>query len=118
MGEREASCLFEFSETRIQPVASLVKDDRGSWEQARQRWNIAVLLEKGAIEMGALLGESGHGAAGYAPLVVRVLVNVVMAAREAEASRGPANFGQALAGLGVLLRLNVGHSTKHRTYDC
>jgi uncharacterized membrane protein YphA (DoxX/SURF4 family) len=30
--------------------------------------------------MGALFGASGRGAAGYAPLVVRVLVGVVMAA--------------------------------------
>jgi uncharacterized membrane protein YphA (DoxX/SURF4 family) len=69
--------------------------------------------------MGALSGESVRGAAGYAPLVVRVLVGVVMAAHGWQKLQGgPANFGQALAGLGVLSRLNVGHSTKHRTYEC
>src|SRR5215212_6998497 len=54
--------------------------------------------------MGALFGESGRGAAGYAPLVVRVLVGVVMAAHGWQKLQGgPANFGQALAGLGVPL---------------
>ena len=51
--------------------------------------------------MGALSGEPVRGAAGYAPLVVRVLVGVVMAAHGWQKLQGgPANFGQALAGLG------------------
>src|SRR5215212_5260568 len=54
--------------------------------------------------MGALSGEPERGAAGYAPLVVRVLVGVVMAAHGWQKLQGgPANFGQALAGLGVPL---------------
>src|SRR5919202_6521645 len=54
--------------------------------------------------MGALSGESVRGAAGYAPLVVRVLVGVVMPAHGWQKLQGgPANFGQALAGLGVPL---------------
>src|SRR5829696_5251551 len=54
--------------------------------------------------MGALSGESGRGAAGYAPLAVRLLVGVVMAAHGWQKLQGgPANFGQALAGLGVPL---------------
>ena len=54
--------------------------------------------------MGALSGESVRGAAGYAPLVVRVLGGVVMAAHGWQKLQGgPANFGQALAGLGVPL---------------
>src|SRR5215211_278907 len=52
------------------------------------------------MEMGALFGESGRGAAGYAPL----LVGVVMAAHGWQKLQGgPANFGPALAGLGVPL---------------
>ena len=38
--------------------------------------------------MGALSGESVRGAAGYAPLVVRVLVGVVMAAHGWQKPRG------------------------------
>ena len=54
--------------------------------------------------MGALSGEPVRGAAGYAPLAVRVLVGVVMAAHGWQKLQGgPANFGQALAGLGVPL---------------
>src|SRR5215211_7373037 len=54
--------------------------------------------------MGALSDESVRGAAGYAPLVVRVLGGVVMAAHGWQKLQGgPANFGQALAGLGVPL---------------
>jgi putative oxidoreductase len=54
--------------------------------------------------MGALSGESGRGAAGYAPLAVRVLGGAVMAAHGWQKLQGgPANFGQALAGLGVPL---------------
>src|SRR5215211_3131659 len=54
--------------------------------------------------MGALSGEPVRGAAGYAPLVVRVLVGLVMAAHGWQKLQGgPANFGQALAGLGVPL---------------
>src|SRR5215217_6244208 len=54
--------------------------------------------------MGALSGEPVRGAAGYAPLVVRVLVGLVMAAYGWQKLQGgPANFGQALAGLGVPL---------------
>src|SRR5829696_2503341 len=55
--------------------------------------------------MGAALsGESVRGAAGYAPLVVRVSGGVVMAAHGWQKLQGgPANFGQALAGLGVPL---------------
>src|SRR5215212_2273377 len=54
--------------------------------------------------MGALSGEPVRGAAGYAPLVVRVSGGVVMAAHGWQKLQGgPANFGQALAGLGVPL---------------
>ena len=54
--------------------------------------------------MGALSGESVRGAAGYAPFVVRVLAGVIMAAHGwRKLQGGPANFGQALAGLGVPL---------------
>ncbi len=54
--------------------------------------------------MRVLFGEPARGAAGYAPLVVRVLVGVVMAAHGLQKLQGgPANFGQGLAGLGVPL---------------
>ena len=54
--------------------------------------------------MDALSGGSGRAAAGYAPLMVRVLVGLVMAAHGWQKLQGgPANFGQALAGLGVPL---------------
>jgi putative oxidoreductase len=54
--------------------------------------------------MGALFGESVRGAAGYAPLVVRVLVSVIMVAHGwQKLQAGPEGFGQALAGLGVPL---------------
>src|SRR5918997_2670391 len=54
--------------------------------------------------MGVLFGESVRGAAGYAPLVVRVLVGVIMAAHGWQKLQGgPSGFGQALAGLGVPL---------------
>src|SRR5215203_4355724 len=54
--------------------------------------------------MGVLFGGSVRGAAGYAPLVVRVLAGVIMAAHGWQKLQGgPANFGQALAGLGVPL---------------
>ena len=54
--------------------------------------------------MGVLFGESVRGAAGYAPLVVRVLVGVIMAAHGwQKLQAGPSGFGQALAGLGVPL---------------
>jgi putative oxidoreductase len=54
--------------------------------------------------MGMLFGESVRGAAGYAPLVVRVLVGVIMAAHGwQKLQAGPSGFGQALAGLGVPL---------------
>ena len=54
--------------------------------------------------MGVLLGGSVGGAAGYAPLVVRVLAGVIMAAHGWQKLQGgPSGFGQALAGLGVPL---------------
>jgi len=54
--------------------------------------------------MGVLFGESVRGAAGYAPLVARVLVGGVMAALGLQKLQGgPENFGQGLAGLGVPL---------------
>jgi putative oxidoreductase len=54
--------------------------------------------------MGVLFGESVRGAAGYAPLVVRVLVGVIMLAHGWQKLQGgPSGFGQALAGLGVPL---------------
>ena len=54
--------------------------------------------------MGVLFGGSVRGAAGYAPLVVRVLVGVIMAAHGwQKLQAGPSGFGQALAGLGVPL---------------
>jgi putative oxidoreductase len=52
--------------------------------------------------MGVLFGESVRGAAGYAPLVVRVLVGVIMVAHGwQKLQAGPSSFGQALAMLGV-----------------
>ena len=70
--------------------------------------------------MGVLSDESVRGAAGYAPLVVRVLVGVVMAAHGRQKPQGDLRISArpSQGWLGVLLRLNVGHSTKHRTYDC
>src|SRR5215210_4692451 len=54
--------------------------------------------------MGVLFGGSVRGAAGYAPLVVRVLAGVIMAAHGWQKLQGgPSGFGQALAGLGVPL---------------
>jgi len=54
--------------------------------------------------MGALFGESVRRGAGYAPLVARVLVGVIMAAHGLQKLLGgPANFGQGLASLGVPL---------------
>jgi putative oxidoreductase len=54
--------------------------------------------------MGALSGGSLRGAAGYAPLVVRVLVGLIMFAHGLQKLQGgPANFGQGLAQLGVPL---------------
>jgi putative oxidoreductase len=54
--------------------------------------------------MGVLYGGSVRGAAGYAPLVVRVLAGVIMAAHGWQKLQGgPSGFGQALAGLGVPL---------------
>jgi putative oxidoreductase len=55
--------------------------------------------------MGMLFGESVRGAAGYAPLVVRVLVGVIMAAHGWQKLQAgpPSGFGPALAGLGVPL---------------
>jgi putative oxidoreductase len=54
--------------------------------------------------VGVLFGESVRGAAGYAPLVVRVLVGVIMTAHGWQKLQGgPSGFGQALAGLGVPL---------------
>ena len=54
--------------------------------------------------MGVLFGESVRGAAGYAPLVVRVLVGIIMVAHGWQKLQGgPANFGEGLAGLGVPL---------------
>jgi putative oxidoreductase len=54
--------------------------------------------------MGVLFGESVRGAAGYAPLVVRVLVGVIMLVHGWQKLQGgPSGFGQALAGLGVPL---------------
>ena len=54
--------------------------------------------------MGVLFGGSVRGAAGYAPLVVRVLAGVIMAAHGWQKLQGgPSGFGQALAGSGVPL---------------
>ena len=54
--------------------------------------------------MGVLFGESVRGAAGYAPLVVRVLAGIIMFAHGWQKFQGgPANFGQVLAQLGVPL---------------
>jgi putative oxidoreductase len=54
--------------------------------------------------MGVVFGGSVRGAAGYAPLVVRVLAGVIMAAHGWQKLQGgPSGFGQALAGLGVPL---------------
>jgi uncharacterized membrane protein YphA (DoxX/SURF4 family) len=48
--------------------------------------------------MGALFGEPVRGVAGYAPLVVRVLVGIIMFAHGWQKLQGgPANFGQGLA---------------------
>jgi putative oxidoreductase len=53
--------------------------------------------------MGVLFGGSVPGAAGYAPLVVRVLAGVIMAAHGWQKLQGgPSGFGQALAGSGVI----------------
>ncbi len=52
--------------------------------------------------MGVLFGESVRGAVGYAPLVVRVLVGVIMVAHGwQKLQAGPSSFGQTLAMLGV-----------------
>ncbi len=52
--------------------------------------------------MGVLFGESVRGAAGYAPLVVRVLAGVIMFAHGWQKFQGgPANFGGFLSQLGV-----------------
>src|SRR5215210_2171557 len=62
--------------------------------------------------MGALFREPLHRGAGYAPLVVRVLAGIVMAAHGLQklTEFGPANFGgQALAGLGVPLPVFMGY---------
>jgi putative oxidoreductase len=54
--------------------------------------------------MGLLFGGSVRGAAGYAPLVVRVIAGVVMVAHGWQKLQGgPENFGQVLAQLGVPL---------------
>ena len=54
--------------------------------------------------MGVLFGESVRGAAGFAPLVVRVLVGVIMLVHGWQKLQGgPAGFGQRLAELGVPL---------------
>src|SRR3954470_17985155 len=56
--------------------------------------------------MGVLFGESVRGTAGYAPLVVRVLVGLIMTAHgwQKLTEFGPANFGdQMLGALGVPL---------------
>jgi uncharacterized membrane protein YphA (DoxX/SURF4 family) len=54
--------------------------------------------------MGVLFGESVRGAVGYAPLVVRVIVGIIMVAHGWQKLQGgPANFGEGLAGLGVPL---------------
>src|SRR5215210_3158145 len=62
--------------------------------------------------MGALFREPLHRGAGYAPLVVRVLAGIVMAAHGLQklTEFEPANFGgQALAGLGVPLPVFMGY---------
>jgi putative oxidoreductase len=52
--------------------------------------------------MGVLFGESVRGAAGYAPLVVRVLAGIIMFAHGWQKFQGgPANFGGFLSQLGV-----------------
>jgi putative oxidoreductase len=52
--------------------------------------------------VGVLFGESVRGAAGYAPLVVRVLVGIIMFAHGLQKLQGgPENFSQVLAQLGV-----------------
>jgi putative oxidoreductase len=52
--------------------------------------------------MGVLFGGSVRGAAGYAPLVVRVLAGVIMFAHGWQKFQGgPANFGGFLSQLGV-----------------
>ena len=64
----------------------------------------AYFLGKGAIELGVLFGGSVRGAAGYAPLVVRVLAGIIMFAHGWQKFQGgPASFGQGLAQLGVPL---------------
>jgi putative oxidoreductase len=60
--------------------------------------------------MGALFGGSLRGGAGYAPLVVRVLVGLIMFAHGLQKLQGgPANFGQGLAQLGVPLPELMGY---------
>lgn len=54
--------------------------------------------------MGVLFGGSVRGAAGYAPLVVRMLAGIIMVAHGWQKLQGgPTNFGQGLAQLGVPL---------------
>jgi putative oxidoreductase len=60
--------------------------------------------------MGVLFGESLRRAAGYAPLVVRVLVGLIMFAHGLQKLQGgPENFGQVLAQLGVPLSELMGY---------
>jgi putative oxidoreductase len=60
--------------------------------------------------MGVLFGESVRGAAGYAPLVVRVLAGLIMVAHGWQKLQGgPDNFGQVLAQLGVPLPELMGY---------
>jgi putative oxidoreductase len=54
--------------------------------------------------MGVLFGESVRGAAGYAPLGVRVLVGIIMFTHAWQKLQvGPETFGQVLAQMGVPL---------------
>src|SRR5919199_6745298 len=62
--------------------------------------------------MGVLFGESMRGTAGYAPLVVRVLVGLIMTAHgwQKLTQVGPANFGDQILGpLGVPLPEAMGY---------
>ncbi len=61
--------------------------------------------------MRALFLQPVHRLAGFAPLVVRVLVGIIMAAHGLQKLQGgPANFGQgALANLGVPLPVLMGY---------
>ena len=60
--------------------------------------------------MRALFLQPVHRLAGFAPLVVRVLVGIIMAAHGLQKLQGgPENFGQGLANLGVPLPVLMGY---------